>query len=157
MIITECTNTKCNAPIHIGWEIGNGYGYARHECQKCGVVSYVELTGLDGVTLDEKSFHEKFPAGQHGKDVAPKKIGSKKSYKALANRWEKDLSTTKWIQDNKKTFFKLLYWAIFKRYRIIYFMELCQNGMAHDIAWRDANKRDAADVFNWLKLWGWSW
>lgn len=61
MIFTECTNEECGEPIVVHWESGDGYGFIRHECEKCKCVSFVECTSLGGVTLPEKDFWEKHP------------------------------------------------------------------------------------------------
>jgi hypothetical protein len=59
MIFTNCT--KCDEPIVIGWESGDGYGFYKNVCETCGGVSFVECTSFDGETLSEEAFWAKHP------------------------------------------------------------------------------------------------
>ncbi len=61
MIFTECANTDCNEPIIIGWESSQGYGFIRHECEKCKQISFIECTSVGGKTLTEADFLKLHP------------------------------------------------------------------------------------------------
>lgn len=58
MIFTSC---ECDELITVGWESGDGPGYYRHNCKKCGKIAMVELTSFGGEThilKDEKELAE---------------------------------------------------------------------------------------------------
>lgn len=67
MIITECTNNECGHPFILGWESGDGYGFYRYVCEKCGSVCFVECTSVGGETLPEEDFFKEHPDA-----IAPK-------------------------------------------------------------------------------------
>lgn len=45
---------------------------------------------------------------------------------------------------------RLAYWSFFQQYRIIYFMQICCDGMATIFAWKYANKLKKEKIMNYL-------
>lgn len=59
MIFTSC---ECGESIVVGWEAGDGAGYYRTDCEKCGKIAMTECTSIAGEThiLENEKELERF-------------------------------------------------------------------------------------------------
>jgi hypothetical protein len=87
-----------------------------------------------------------------------KLIKDKEKEKELSEAFKKEMDSrdVDWYFIGLFGLIRMTWWSLFSKYRIIYFMQRCVDGMAHQIAWRDAKKMNKKDLLNTLKLLGWA-
>ena len=50
----------------------------------------------------------------------------------------------------------LLWWTLFKKYRAVYYMQRCCDGMHHDVAFRQADEFEKDELLLLLKVLNWN-
>lgn len=84
-------------------------------------------------------------------------IKDKKAIKELSEKWKAEMETRKvdWMFIGLSGLVKLFWWELFAKYRLIFFMQRCCDGMAHVIAWGYAKEQTKEEILETLKACGW--
>ena len=86
-----------------------------------------------------------------------KNIKDKKHIKELSEKWKAEMETRKvdWMFIGLSGLVKLFRWELFAKYRLVFFMQRCCDGMAHQIAWKYAKEQSKSEILATLKACGW--
>ena len=50
---------------------------------------------------------------------------------------------------------RMIWWAYFAQYRVVFFMQRCCDGMAHQVAWSYAKTQSKKEILKTLEACGW--